>query len=197
LQTAWRVRVSASVQAAPKPRGDLAAREDTCFHHTRQTPNGTGSQVVGERLQPPPRHRCRYGSDTSTSPVPHSHTRQSQARAKRRARQATRFCGVRWNRCPFGASFRGTGGAGTALASRAAGLTAANRRQLAAATATESVVGSPVFKLWNESRTNRARIADSLLVRIRSRRHVVACSGHTTTSCKWRRLAKRSRAAIR
>jgi hypothetical protein len=187
LQTAWRVRVSASVQAAPKPRGDLAAREDTCFHHTRQTPNGTGSQVVGERLQPPPRHRRRYGSEVSTSPVPHSRTRQSQARAKRRAR--------------FGACARTTPVRRVlprhCARSRAAGLTAANRPHLAAAMARESLVGSPVFKLWNESRTNRARIADSMLVRIRSRRHVVACSGHTTTSCKWRRLAKRGRAAIR
>ena len=43
--------------------------------------------------------------------------------------------------------------------------------------------GRPVLKLWNESRTNRARIADSTVVRIRSRPHVVACGAPTTKSC--------------
>lgn len=43
--------------------------------------------------------------------------------------------------------------------------------------------GRPVLKLWNESRTNRARIADSTVVRIRSRPHVVACGSPTTKSC--------------
>jgi hypothetical protein len=44
----------------------------------------------------------------------------------------------------------------------------------------------PVIKLWNESRTNRARIADSLAVGIRSRRHLVAASVPTTKSGKRR-----------
>ena len=48
---------------------------------------------------------------------------------------------------------------------------------------TGSPVGSPVLKLWNESRTNRARIADSLHVRFRSRPHIVADQSPTTKSC--------------
>jgi hypothetical protein len=47
----------------------------------------------------------------------------------------------------------------------------------------ESPVGSPVFKLWNESRTNRARIADSIHVGFRSRPHIVADRSPTTKSC--------------
>ena len=39
-----------------------------------------------------------------------------------------------------------------------------------------------VIKLWNESRTNRARIADSIAVGIRSRRHLVVASVATTKS---------------
>src|SRR5215469_13346243 len=45
-------------------------------------------------------------------------------------------------------------------------------------------VGAPVLKLWNESRTNRARIADSVVVGIRSRPHLVAWPLHATKSCK-------------
>src|SRR5262245_12688069 len=48
----------------------------------------------------------------------------------------------------------------------------------------ERPVASSVLKLWNESRTNRARIADSIPVGIRSRPHLVAWPGHTTKSCK-------------
>jgi hypothetical protein len=44
--------------------------------------------------------------------------------------------------------------------------------------------GSPVLKLWNESRTNRARIADSVVVGIRSRPYLVAQPLHATKSCK-------------
>jgi len=46
--------------------------------------------------------------------------------------------------------------------------------------------GKPVIKLWNESRTNRARIADSVAVGIRSRRHLVVASVLTTKSGKHR-----------
>jgi hypothetical protein len=52
-----------------KPRRDLAAREDTCFRHDRQIPNGTGSQVVRERLHRRPATAGGYGSDVATSPV--------------------------------------------------------------------------------------------------------------------------------
>jgi hypothetical protein len=55
-----------------KPRRDLAAREDTCFRHDRQIPNGTGSQVVRERLQRRPVTAGGYRSDVATSPVSHS-----------------------------------------------------------------------------------------------------------------------------
>jgi hypothetical protein len=46
-----------------------------------------------------------------------------------------------------------------------------------------SPVGSPVLKLWNESRTNRARIADSIHVGFRSRPHIVGGRSPTTKSC--------------
>jgi len=49
--------------------------------------------------------------------------------------------------------------------------------------ATGKVCGEPVLSLWNESRTNRARIADSVLVGIRSRPHLVARPVRTTKSC--------------
>src|SRR5215469_15919539 len=50
--------------------------------------------------------------------------------------------------------------------------------------ATGKAVGAPVLKLWNESRTNRARIADSVVVGIRSRPHLVARRLRTTKSCQ-------------
>jgi hypothetical protein len=50
--------------------------------------------------------------------------------------------------------------------------------------ASGKAVGAPVLKLWNESRTNRARIADSVIVGIRSRRHLVARPLRATKSCK-------------
>src|SRR5262245_38372667 len=49
--------------------------------------------------------------------------------------------------------------------------------------------GRPVIKLWNESRTNRARIADSIAVGIRSRRHLVVVSLLTTKSGKHAKAA--------
>jgi hypothetical protein len=42
----------------------------------------------------------------------------------------------------------------------------------------------PLLSRWNESRTNRARIADSGPVGIRSRQYVVALAVLTTKSCK-------------
>ena len=50
--------------------------------------------------------------------------------------------------------------------------------------ASEKAVGAPVLKLWNESRTNRARIADSVVVGIRSRPHLVGRPLRATKSCK-------------
>jgi hypothetical protein len=44
-------------------------------------------------------------------------------------------------------------------------------------------VGSPVLRLWNESRTNRARIADSIPIGFRSRPHIVGGGSATTKSC--------------
>ena len=94
-----------------KPRGDLAAREDTGFRHARQTPNGTGSQVVGTALPPPP--IWERPVDLAS---PKIRTRQLQARAQRRARQARRFWACAGNRCPCDDSARGKKGAATALA---------------------------------------------------------------------------------
>jgi hypothetical protein len=48
----------------------------------------------------------------------------------------------------------------------------------------DKAVMSSVLNLWNESRTNRARIADSAAVGIRSRPHLVAPPAHATRSCK-------------
>jgi hypothetical protein len=164
-----------------KPRRDLAAREDTCFRHDRQIPNGTGSQVVRERLQRRPATAGGYGSDVATSPVSHS-----------------KFAN------PCGALCCETSESTTPAIPRATSAFASrlrvdrgHRRYLHTGKATKSLVGSPVFKLWNESRTNRARIADSTVVRIRSRRHVVARSGRTTTSCKRHRIGLRDPEAIR
>src|SRR5262245_57402693 len=55
----------------------------------------------------------------------------------------------------------------------------------------ERPVASSVLKLWNESRTNRARIADSIPVGIRSRPHLVACPGRPTKSCKGKKSRSR------
>jgi|ERR1700704_463034 hypothetical protein len=60
--------------------------------------------------------------------------------------------------------------------------------------ATEQACDQPVLKLWNESRTNRARIADSIPVRIRSRLPLVARRADTPKSCK---AAKRETTAFR
>jgi hypothetical protein len=169
-----------------KPRRDLAAREDTCFHHDRQIPNGTGSQVLGKRLQPRPATPADMGVTW----------RPRQPRSVDRKRERNVACDKQHG---LGAC------AGTDARGVRVPLNLQAGRKLIATTdvtspvakATKSLVGRPVFKLWNESRTNRARIADSTIVRIRSRRHVVAPSGRTTTSCKWRRIAYRGRAAIR
>src|SRR5258708_2958268 len=60
--------------------------------------------------------------------------------------------------------------------------------------AREQACDQPVLKLWNESRTNRARIADSIPVRIRSRLPLVARRADTPKSCK---AAKCETAAFR
>jgi hypothetical protein len=46
------------------------------------------------------------------------------------------------------------------------------------------ISAEPLLSRWNESRTNRARIADSGPVGIRSRQYVVALAVLTTKSCK-------------
>jgi hypothetical protein len=56
--------------------------------------------------------------------------------------------------------------------------------------ASEKAVGAPVLKLWNESRTNRARIADSVIVGIRSRQHLVGRPLRATKSCKRSKKAR-------
>ena len=61
----------------------------------------------------------------------------------------------------------------------------------------ESPVGSPVLKLWNESRTNRARIADSIHVGFRSRPHIVADRSPTTKSCNKTDTVAATRASTR
>jgi hypothetical protein len=61
----------------------------------------------------------------------------------------------------------------------------------------EGPVGSPVLKLWNESRTNRARIADSIHVGFRSRPHIVAGRSPTTKSCNRTDTIAATRASTR
>ena len=63
------------------------------------------------------------------------------------------------------------------------GLPIAAARDRPAARRRGSPVGSPVLKLWNESRTNRARIADSIPVGFRSRPYIVVGRCPATKSC--------------
>jgi len=62
-------------------------------------------------------------------------------------------------------------------------FTAARRRRYHTMRRDKAVMSS-VLNLWNESRTNRARIADSAVVGIRSRPHLVAGPATATRSCK-------------
>jgi hypothetical protein len=87
-----------------------------------------------------------------------------------------------------GAHFPGTA---EGCPSRRHGLRTARDKQR------ESPVGSPVLKLWNESRTNRARIADSIHVGFRSRPHIVADRSPTTKSCNKTDTVAATRASTR
>jgi hypothetical protein len=87
-----------------------------------------------------------------------------------------------------GAHFPGTA---EGCLSRRQGLRRARDKQR------ESPVGSPVLKLWNESRTNRARIADSIHVGFRSRPHIVADRSPTTKSCNRTDTVAATRASTR
>ena len=162
------------VPAALRAGRASRSAEDTCFPEVRQTlpqaPIATRSARGRERLHhdrapkvrrgrhtAPGRPSCRAGSNAV-----HASARRFSTSARRSDR--------RW---PFTARiFQAL----PRVAHR--GGMASGRPAI-----TGSPVGSPVLKLWNESRTNRARIADSLHVRFRSRPHIVADQSPTTKSC--------------
>jgi hypothetical protein len=160
--------------------------QDTCFHHARQTPYGRDHQrgmfeIIGRKS-----HRLNL--------------RHMRCRAPCGPRQRRRIPLFPRERCNAEPRCGGTQiGAIAAMGKKQANLDRSNpdcaKRARSTTphcrTTTLPLRERAVIKLWNESRTNRARIADSIAVGIRSRRHLVVASVATTKSgnCRQTRIA--------